>query len=77
MRVKVLPPPDCDRSFLDEKSWAELDEGTTLSELLRRLHCSRVKAKLLLISVNGERAPLDTVLHDGDVVGFFVPVSGG
>lgn len=77
MRVKVLPPPGCDRSFLDDRSWAELDEGTKLSELLRMMHCSRLKAKLLLISVNGERASLSTILHDGDVVGFFVPVSGG
>ena len=34
-------------------------------------------AKLLLVSVNGERRPLSHVLRDGDVVGFFFPVTGG
>lgn len=78
MRVKVLPPPDCERDFLDERSWCELPDGTTLAELLKLLRCSRIKAKLLLVSINGERVEkLSTVLHDGDVVGFFVPVSGG
>jgi len=29
------------------------------------------------VSVNGEHARLGQVLKDGDVVGFFSPVSGG
>ena len=41
------------------------------------LPCNPIKAKLLLVSVNGERMPLNTELHDGDVVGFFSLVSGG
>lgn len=77
MRVKVLPPHGCDRSALDERSWAELPEGTTVREVLRIIRCSPVKAKLLLISVNGERSGLDRELRDGDVVGFFYPISGG
>ena len=36
-----------------------------------------LKAKLLLVSVNGERSSLDRELHEGDVLGFFFPVSGG
>ncbi len=77
MRVKILPPHGCDRSILDERSWAELPEGTTVREVLRLIRCSPVKARLLLISVNGERSPLDRPLRDGDVVGFFYPVAGG
>ncbi len=77
MRVKVLPPHGCDRSALDERSWVELEEGAQVRDLLRLIRCSPLKAKLLLISVNGERSPLTRTLRDGDVVGFFFPASGG
>lgn len=77
MRVKVFPPHGCERSALDERGWAELPEGATVKDVLKLIRCSPVKAKLLLVSVNGERSALDRVLHDGDVIGFFFPVSGG
>ena len=77
MRIKILPPPGCDRSALDARSWAELPEGSTVRDALHLVRCNPVKAKLLLVSVNGERSPLSQILHDGDVVGFFFPVSGG
>ena len=77
MRVKVLPPHGCDRSALDERSWMELPEGASVRDVLRIIRCSPVKAKLLLVSVNGERSELGRVLRDGDVLGFFYPVSGG
>jgi molybdopterin converting factor small subunit len=55
----------------------ELEDGSTVGDALRRIRMSPLKAKLLLLSVNGERAPLSRALHDGDVIGFFLPVSGG
>ena len=77
MRVKILPPHGCDRSALDARSWAELEEGSTVRDALRLVRCPPLKAKFLLVSVNGERAELDRKLCDGDVVGFLFPVSGG
>lgn len=77
MRVKILPPRGCDRSILDERSWADLPEGSTVGDVLKIIKCSPLKAKLLLVSVNGERAKFKHVLHDGDVVGFFSLVTGG
>ena len=77
MRVKVFPPLGCDRSALDERSWMELPEGSTVGDVLRIIKCSPLKAKLLLVSVNGERVKFSHVLHDGDVVGFFSLVTGG
>ena len=77
MKVKVFPPLGCDRSALDERSWIELAEGSTVSDVLRIIKCNPLKAKLLLVSVNGERARFRHVLHDGDVVGFFALVTGG
>ncbi|MBE7003082.1 MAG: MoaD/ThiS family protein [Ruminococcaceae bacterium] len=77
IRVKVFPLLGCDRGALDERSWMELEDGSTVGDALRRIRMSPLKAKLLLLSVNGERAPLSRALHDGDVIGFFLPVSGG
>ena len=77
MRVKILPPHGSDRSALDERSWTELPDGSTVRDALRLVRCGPFKAKLLLVSVNGERSPLDRELREGDVVGFFFPVTGG
>ena len=77
MKVKVIPPLGSDRSALDERGWMDVPMGTTVSDVLRIIKCNPVKAKLLLVSVNGERVSLRTELRDGDVVGFFSPVSGG
>ena len=73
----MFPPLGCDRSALDERSWIELPEGSTVGDVLRIIKCSPLKAKLLLVSVNGERAKFRHVLKDGDVVGFFSLVTGG
>ena len=77
MRLKILPPHGSDRSALDERSWTELPDGSTVRDALRLVRCGPLKAKLLLVSVNGERSPLDRELREGDVVGFFFPVTGG
>ncbi|MBR3330899.1 MAG: MoaD/ThiS family protein [Mogibacterium sp.] len=77
MKVKIFPPRGCDRSVLDERSWADLPEGSTVGDVLKLIKCSPLKAKLLLVSVNGEHSKLDHVLKEGDVIGFFTLVSGG
>ena len=77
MRVKVFPPHGCDRSALDAKSWMEIPEGSTVGDVLKIIKCSPVRAKILLVSVNGEHSKLSRDLKDGDVVGFFSLVSGG
>ena len=77
MRIKILPPQGSDRSALDERSWADMPEGSTVRDALALVRCSRLKAKILLVSVNGERASMNTELHDGDVIGFISPVTGG
>ena len=77
MRVKVFPPRGCDRRALDERSWMDLPEGSTVGDVLKIIKCSPVRAKILLVSVNGEHSKLSRDLKDGDVVGFFSLVSGG
>lgn len=77
IRVKVFPPYGCDRSALDERSWVEIPEDSTVRDVLKIIRLNPLKAKLLLVSVNGERAHLSQKLKDGDVIGFITPVSGG
>ena len=77
IRVKVFPPYGCDRSALDERSWMGVEEGSTVGDVLKIIRLSPLKAKLLLMSVNGERASPFQKLKDGDVIGFIAPVSGG
>lgn len=77
MRVKVIPPAGSDRSALDERSWIDIPEGSTVGDVLKIIKCNPVKAKLLMVSVNGERSSLKQELRDGDVVGFFSLVTGG
>ena len=73
----MFPPHGCDRSRLDERGWLEMEGSCTVRDVLRAIKCSPMKAKLLLVSVNGERTELDRQLHEGDIVGFFYLISGG
>lgn len=77
MKVKIIPPPGCSRERLDERGWTELPDGSTVADALKVIRCGKLKAKILLCSCNGERAELKTPLRDGDVIGFFSPISGG
>jgi len=59
----------------------ELPDDATLSELVARLEreyvtLARYRGRLL-VSLNEERAPLETQLGDGDEVALLPPVSGG
>lgn len=73
----MFPPHGCDRSRLDDRGWMEIEDESSVRDVLRTIKCSPLKAKLLLVSVNGERADLEKKLQDGDVVGFFYLISGG
>jgi len=59
----------------------EVPDGTTVRELLEILtdKYPPLKNELedLNVSLNGKYVGLDEVLHDGDVVAIFPPVSGG
>jgi molybdopterin synthase catalytic subunit len=81
MRVRVLLFAGL-REALGEKEFdRELSEGSSLGELMGELETAypplvRYRGKLV-ISVNAERAPLETELADGDEVALLPPVSGG
>jgi len=53
----------------------EIDSGTTLQQLLLRLHIPPEAPKVIFL--NGIHAQGDEVLKEGDRVGAFPPVAGG
>lgn len=77
MRVRIFAPAWCKADGLDERGWADLPAGSTLTDALAFIRMPRAVARLLHASVNGETTTLDTALKDGDVVGFFSIMSGG
>lgn len=77
MKVKIIAPYGCRTDSLDERGWVNMKEASTVSDALKLIHCSKLKAKLLLVSVNGERSDFSRSLCEGDVIGFFFPAAGG
>jgi len=77
IRVKVFPPAFCNFDKLDERGWLDLPDGAKLSDVLRDIRMPKALAKCFQVSVNSVRAKPDTVLEDGDVVGFFWLLTGG
>jgi len=53
----------------------EIEEGTTISNLLDRLKIPREQPKIIFL--NGLHADEATVLKDGDRLGIFPPLAGG
>ena len=81
MRVRVLLFAGLREALGEKELDRELSEGSSLGELMGELETAyaplvRYRGKLV-ISVNAERAPLETELADGDEVALLPPVSGG
>ena len=64
-------PPDAE----GQKAEMELDEGTTIKEVLTRLGVPLDMVKLVF--ANGVHAEMDYVIQEGDRIGAFPPVAGG
>ena len=77
MRIKVYLPSFVNYEQVDEKGFVTLEEGSTLRDLFRRLSIRFAFGAVVFCRVNYERAKLNTVLKEGDVVSFFSPLSGG
>jgi sulfur carrier protein ThiS len=77
VKIKVIAPPFCDQSFLDDRGEAELPSGTRLSGLLGKLKIPLYFKPLILVRVNYEKVPRSTLLTEGDRVSVFWPISGG
>ena len=64
------------RKFLpDDSNEMDVEPGTSVRDLLKRLGIPDTEAKLIFI--NGRRGSIDTILQGGERLGIFPPVGGG
>ena len=77
MRVRVYLPPYIKGEELEGSGFIELEKGTTLAVLFRKLKIPFPRGLVHLCRVNYERATLDQQLNDGDIVSFYSLISGG
>lgn len=59
----------------DNERMMEVNDGTTVGELLQQLNIPTEKAKLVFL--NGVHADVGTELEEGSRIGIFPPVGGG
>ena len=69
--TRFLPNPK-DAGF---SNLVEIEEGTTIEELLDHLKIPREQPKIIFL--NGIHAEGTTVLKEGDRLGIFPPLAGG
>ena len=63
------------RKFNPQLDRMELDDGTTVLELLERAGIP--PSEVAIVLVDGRHAKLDQALHDGETVAVFPPIAGG
>ena len=63
------------RKFNPELERIEVDDGTTIRELLDKAGIP--PAEVAIVLVNGRHAKLDQTLLDGETVAVFPPIAGG
>ncbi len=63
------------RKFNPELERIEVDDGTTVRELLDKVGIP--PSEVAIVLVNGRHAKLDQPLHDGETVAAFPPIAGG
>lgn len=67
------------REEIGEKETLEVDDETTLREIIEKLcekHAELTREKFL-VAVNGRTVDLNTCLKDGDILAVFPPAGGG
>ncbi len=58
------------------KCTLDLPAGSTIGDVLQRMHIPRASAQMVLVNGDHDR-DFDRVLHDADVLSIFPPVAGG
>ncbi len=81
MRVRLLLFAGLREAVGTKEHLLELEDASSLAQVLQRAEqelpqVARYRGRLL-VSLNEDRAPLDTPVHDGDEVALLPPMSGG
>ena len=77
MKVMVLPPAYYIPDGLDKNGYLDIPEGENVGYVLKKMKMPKIKARIMLVSVNGQIATATTALHEGDTIGFFSGLAGG
>jgi len=77
MLVKVYAPAFCSHDLIMDNGCVDLNEGTTLIQLLKKLEMPMLLRRMPIVFVNYDRVGLSTVLKDGDTVSILGMVAGG
>ena len=77
IKIKVYLPPYFKRSGLDEQGFANLESGSTLKDLFKKLNIPFPAGTVHLCRVNYDKATLKQTLHDGATVSFYSLIAGG
>lgn len=77
IRIRVYAGPFGKRELLDEDGFMEMEEGSTVRDLLKAMGIPQVVYRMGFYSLNHSSAPLDKTLSEGDTLSFIAPLSGG
>lgn len=77
IRIEVFAPAICNFDRISREGYMEIQDGTTLREVLKVIKLPLIWRKLSFITVNSEKVDKDYVMRDGDVLSIFTPVAGG
>ena len=77
VRVRVYPGPFGKRELLDDDGYIQLENGSTVGDLLKILGIPKVVYRMEFYSLNYGKQPLDRKLSDGDILSFMAPLAGG
>ncbi len=77
IKIQVYPGPLCNADTLAEDGLIQVEEGTTVGDLLRQIGCPRTVERAGLFTLNHKRTKTHRKLNDGDVLSVIGPVAGG
>lgn len=77
IRIEVYVPSICDFRLIDNNNTLELEDETTLKEVLKMIKLPFIFRKISFIRVNSEKVANNYKLKDGDILSILTPVAGG
>lgn len=77
MKTRVYAPPFIKANALDEDGFLELRQGAVLRDVYKKLKIPIFFRRIIVCTVNYEKAKMDTVLFENDIISFITPLAGG
>ncbi|MCR3956730.1 MAG: MoaD/ThiS family protein [Gudongella sp.] len=75
--IRVYPGPFGKRDLLDDDGFLQIEDGSTVGDLLKAMGIPRIVYNMGFYGLNYKKEPLDKRLSDGDTLSFIAPLAGG